>query len=201
MLVHHNCIYFKIFFQKRIYFPISYERLLYKDYTRWFIHISGNHSPIEFKNMKLCTYPFKLTTLCNQVPIAINQRPFITNQHEPDFVAYNKWRVGGEQETTSVGDGSSTWNRFLLTSPFLLDAQTGSDHVGGVTANLVRFPSQAVIIVIDISMINSSGGRTRCWKTFTVTIRLSTHFECKEKVRTYGYFSIIFSPIFFLIYL
>ena len=50
------------FFPKRSYFPISQERLLQKDYTRWLIHKSGNHPPTEFKNMRLRTYPFKLTT-------------------------------------------------------------------------------------------------------------------------------------------
>ena len=60
---------------------------------------------------------------------------FITDQYEPDLVAYNEGRVGDEQETTSMGIGSSILGHILLAPP------SSIDHVVGVIANLVQLPS------------------------------------------------------------
>ena len=76
--------------------------------------------------MYISTYSYKLVS-------------FITGQYEPDIVAYNEGRVGGEQETTNEGLVVSPWTvssfrHHWSVPPFLPEAQMGSDHIFGVSA-------------------------------------------------------------------
>ena len=83
---------------KRSYFPISYERLLQKDYRRW-LYILGNDPPTELKNMRLRTYPFKLTINVTRY-LYLYTSALHYRQYEPDLVAYNegRWEMSRKQQ-------------------------------------------------------------------------------------------------------